>query len=150
MNFDNILENIDKIFKQKIEKDKQDVILNYFDKNINSHNLIQKKILNTVSRKYISRYIIYKNEEYELNKNTNLLDILSSKNDLWDSSIINDKNFVNEMNKLKSEFNLEIIHIVEFYNLLTDRNNSLKENKETDKNEEKKGNKRRRKRFREQ
>ena len=149
LNYNNILDNIDDIFKQEIEKDKRDVILNYFDNNINTHNLIQKKVLNTVSRKYISRYIIYKNEEYELNKNTKLLDILRSKNDLWDSSIINDKNFDNEMNELNRKFDLEIIHIIDFFNLLTDRDNSLKENKEIYQNEENNGNNRRRRQFRE-
>ena len=67
-----------------------------------------------------------------------------SKNDLWDSSIFNNENFKNEMEKLNEKFGIEIIHVVNFCNILKEGDNLLKENKEMNKNEDIGKNRRRR------
>ena len=68
-----------------------------------------------------------------------------SKNDLWDSSIFNHENFKNEMKNLNAKFELEIINVVNFCNILKEEDNLLKGNKEKDKNEYKENNRKKRK-----
>ena len=147
LNYENILDNIEQKFKQNIEKDKREKIIKYFNKNIQNNNLIQKNILNSASRKYILRYIIYP-EEYELNKDKKLIDILMSKKDIWDLSIINHNNFEKEIKVLNDEFDLEIINVVDFCNILSEKD---KKNKEIHKNENNRKNKNnsKRKKFQE-
>ena len=122
--FDIISKNLKDDFKIDLEKDKIEKINNYFKNGV--QKLIEKIDLASACRKLISRYLISKRSDNEINPD-NLLSLYLTKTDLWNLEIIkNDDLFEMELNNIK-DFNITISQAYKLCLLLDPDNSLLKE-----------------------
>ena len=139
--FDLICKNLKDEFKLELEKPLTNEINNYFDDGV--EKLIEKKELASACRKLISRYLISKRSDNDINPD-NLLSLYLVKRDLWNWEIVkNNEIFEMELNNIK-KFNIKISQIYNLCSLLDPDNYFLKymklkieEKKKKDKKEEK-------------
>ena len=116
LNYGEILNNVDIKYRDKIDEKQLNDINNYFIED--DKKLIKKTVLPTVIRKFISRYLCGIREDEEIKPTEDLFEYLRSKSDLWDLNIFNDSRFDEELNYLKSIFQIEVRHSVNFYDVL--------------------------------
>ena len=122
--FDIISKNLKNDFKIDLEKDKVEKINNYFKNGV--QKLIEKIHLASACRKLISRYLVSKRNDNEINPD-NLLSLYLVKTDLWNLEIIkNDDLFEMELNNIK-DFNIKVSQAYKLCLLLDPDNSLLKE-----------------------
>ncbi len=111
--FPQIVKNINKKFKKLISLTQINSINQYFkDEQV---KLINKNILSTSVRKFISRYLMEKNEEKMFKENENLLYLIQIKQGLWDKDIINNFKFHEEFNQMINIFEVKSNQAISFY-----------------------------------
>ena len=114
--FPQIIKNINEKYKKRIDKIDIDKINNYFKNE--KFKLINKTLLLTSVKKFISRYLTEKNEENEIKENDNLLYILQIKKEIWDKDIINSSKFNEEFNQMMNNFEIKTNEAISFYRIL--------------------------------
>ena len=114
--FPQIIKNINEKYKKRIDKIDIDKINNYF--NNEKFKLINKTLLLTSVKKFISRYLTEKNEENEIKENENLLYLLKIKKEIWDKDIINNSKFNEEFNQMMNNFEIKTNEAISFYRIL--------------------------------
>ena len=124
--YDSMIKNLKDDYKIKLKESQKEKIDNYFKSD--EQILIDKIYLASFCRKLISRYLISKRNDNDINDD-NLLSLYLAKVDLWDLEII-DKNdlFDIEINNIKNYIpDLKVCQTFELCNYLDPDNIRLKE-----------------------
>jgi len=121
---------------------KKECIGKYFDKNKNT--LINKLIICTTIRKFISRSLVGIREDLEIGENIELFSILLFKEDCWNKEIYNNNNFEQAIEQLKT-LDIRVGEILDLYDilggdkvLLGDKIKDKEDEKEEEKNKKEK------------
>ena len=121
--FDIISKNLKDDYKIDLEEEKINTINNYFKNG--EQKLIEKVNLASACRKLISRYLISKRNDNDINPE-NLLSLYLEKTDLWDLEIIKNQDlFQMELNNIK-DFNIKVSQAYKLCELLDPDNILLK------------------------
>jgi hypothetical protein len=110
-----IQENLSEEYMKKINEEKKQTILQYFQENPDEKNYIKKIEYASAIRKFISRYLAGKRSQLEINEDIMLFDHLS-RFDLWTKNIDNEI-FITEFSKMK-ELKITVGEGLDFYNIL--------------------------------
>ena len=113
--FDEIKNNIDPSYKQQIIDSKREKIEEYFLKYPNS--LINKLLLASTIRKFISRSLVGIREDLEINNNIELFSVLIYKEDCWNREIFNNIYFDSTIYKLQ-ELDIKVGEVLNLYEIL--------------------------------
>ena len=140
--FEEFKKNVDPSYNQKISEEKKECIGKYFDKNKNT--LINKLIICTTIRKFISRSLVGIREDLEIGENIELFSILLFKEDCWNKEIYNNNNFEQAIEQLKT-LDIRVGEILDLYDilggdkvLLGDKIKDKEDEKEEEKNKKEK------------
>ena len=124
--WDKIRNNLNKDYLIDINDD----IKTMQDKNYNNNKLfISKELLCTAIRRFISRYLIGKNEENKINPKNNLYQYLD-KDELWPINFTKNEKFKQELQKIltiKENNYISVEHSMKLYDYLGGDLNSLEE-----------------------
>ena len=123
--FPQIIKNINIKYKKKIDNTQIDNINLYFKNE--ELILINKTLLSTSVRKFISRYLNEKKEEDIIQENENLLHLIQIKREFWDKDIISNSKFNEEFNQMINTFEITSEQAINFYRILNGKM-SLKNN----------------------
>ena len=123
--FPQIIKNINIKYKKKIDNTQIDNINLYFKNE--ELILINKTLLSTSVRKFISRYLNEKKEEDVIQGNENLLHLIQIKREFWDKDIISNSKFNEEFNQMINTFEITSEQAINFYRILNGKM-SLKNN----------------------
>ena len=110
--------NINEQYKEKIEKNKKNEIINFFKeyKGKEENKLIKKKDLVFALRRFISRYLAGKRGDTDIDEKQKLIGQII-RYDLWENYIIqNEDIFQNEIYNLT--FDLQVSQALDFYEIL--------------------------------
>lgn len=110
--WDQFKDNLNDIYKLKINKDDKIIIKNYFDSNINENNSIKKQDIASAVRRLISRYLSGKRGDTDINEYKILFDYIQ-RPDLWRTELQEDENFETEIYMLFDGIKRETNIIIE-------------------------------------
>ena len=113
--FDEFKKNIDPCYKQTISDEKKEKIEKYFSDNPNT--LLNKLIICTTIRKFISRSLVGIREDLEINDNIELFSILIYKEDCWNKEIFTNIQFEQAIEGLKN-LDIKVGEILSLYEIL--------------------------------
>ena len=113
--FNEFKTNILEIYKEEIIKEKKEKIFKYFEDNPNC--ILNKLQISTAIRRFISRSLVGKREDFEVDSGHELFDILKIKEDCWRREIINTNLFEIEIEKLK-ELQIKVSEVLNLYDIL--------------------------------
>jgi len=134
--WDEIKLNICEDYKIDLSEENKKYIIDYFEKNKNPENFINKNNTTNALRKLLSRSIAGRREEVDIKSDSKLNNYMNQEY-LWDKNIFDDKNFEPEISKLFKE-DILIKNAFSIFNLL-EGEKILNEEIKKD-NEEEKGN----------
>ena len=119
-------ENINEQYKEKIDENKKKEIVNYFKEyNYNNDKLISKNDLAGAIRRFISRYLVGKRGDTEIDEKQKLIQQIT-RNDLWELYIVKNENiFQSEIYSLC--FDLNVSQAYEFYEILGEDELNIKD-----------------------
>ena len=143
--FEEFKKNIDPSYKQTISEEKKESIRKYFEENKNA--LINKLVICTTIRKFISRSLVGTREDLEIGENIELFSILLYKEDCWNREIYSNNNFEQAIEQLKT-LDIRVGEILDLYFVLGGDKILLGEkikDKEDEKEEEEEKNKKEKK-----
>ena len=110
-----IKENIDEEYKKEINEEQIDKINNYFENN--EERLINKNLLSTILRRYISRYLYMKKDKNDTNEK--LINFLEGKEELLGTEISNNySDYIEEFKKMDESFIINVNQSLKFYDFL--------------------------------
>ena len=138
--WEEIKQNICEDYKINLSDQNKKHILDYFEKNKNPENLINKKNATVALRKLLSRFIAGRREEVDIKPNAILNNYMKLEY-LWDNNLINNIKFEDEISKLfKDDILIEnaftIFNLLEGENLLNEEIKKEKKEKELKKEQE--------------
>ena len=108
--WEKIKENLIDNYLKEINDNMMQVIDIFFNDD-NNKNIITRKDLSTAIRRFVSRYLLGRRSEKEIDKNSNLIDNLYKK-ELWNKKdIVDNKQFEKELNLLFNIKNKSMISI---------------------------------------
>jgi hypothetical protein len=113
--FEEFKKDMDPLFKQKIDDEKMKVIENYFIKNPNV--ILNKLEISSACRKFISRNLIGIREDLTFDGNQELFFILKFKEDCWNTYLITNDSFEQEIQNLSS-LDIKMAQILDLYEKL--------------------------------
>ena len=113
--FEELRENIDESFTRIIGKEKEEKIEKFFSHN--SMILINKLIISTTIRKFISRYLVGERYDFEIKDDSELFGILIYREDCWDREIYINSQFESVIKQLKI-LDIKVEEILHLYDLL--------------------------------
>ena len=108
--WEKIKENLIDNYLKEINDNMMQVIDIFFNDD-NNKNIITRKDLSTAIRRFVSRYLLGRRSEKEIDKNSNLIDNLYKK-ELWNKKdLVDNKQFEKELNLLFNIKNKSMISI---------------------------------------
>ena len=114
--WDEIKQNISEDYKIDLSEENKKYILEYFEKNNNPENLINKKNTTVALRKLLSRSIAGRREDVDINKDAILGNYMKQEY-LWNNNLVDDIKFENEIAKLFKD-DIKIENAFAIFNLL--------------------------------
>ena len=115
--FGEFRKNIDPNYKEELNEEKKSKINIYFQKEENKNILINKIVICTTIRKFISRSLVGIREDLEIGANIELFGILLYKEDCWNREIYTNYMFDNEIEKLQG-LDIKVGEILNLYDYL--------------------------------
>ena len=113
--FNDFKNNMEPIYKEIINDEKKREIFKFFNENKNS--LISKLKISTAIRRFISRSLAGRREDFEIEIEYELFGVLKTKEDCWDKETFNSIAFETEIEKLKV-LNIKITEALDLYEIL--------------------------------
>ena len=113
--FEEFKKNIDPSYKEQIAEEKKEKIEKYFSEHPN--NILNKLIISTTIRKFISRSLVGIREDIEIGANIELFSILIYKEDCWNKEIFTNALFVQEIEGLQ-QLDIKVGEILNLYEIL--------------------------------
>ena len=124
--FGTIRQNLNEEYKNKIDLEMQNQIINYVSNNKNGIILISKNFSEAI-RKLISRYLAGKRSENEINEEQELKLYIVVKEDLWDTDPSKDEELQKILEEFFGYFPLKVGQSLALYDLLNYDNKILYE-----------------------
>ena len=134
--YNQIVDNVNEEYKKEIEREQIEKIDNYFNKN--EGKLINKMLLATIVRRFISRRLSGKRGDNEIKSDDNLLYIIQTKEEFWPKEIIQDPKFNIEFKNMIYTFKVNVNQSIKFYDILGGDKELLGDKKEFEEKEEEK------------
>ena len=113
--FSEIKNNIDPSYKMELSEEKKKRIEEYF--NINENSFINRLVLSSTVRKFISRSLVGIREDLEIKYDIELFSVLIYKEDCWNKEIFNNYQFEKTIEKLK-ELDIKVGEVLNLYDVL--------------------------------
>ena len=113
--FNEFKSNILPIYKEEIKEEKKEKLFNYFKENPNC--VLNKLQISTAIRRFISRSLVGKREDFEVDSEHELFSILQIKEDCWRREILGTISFKTEIEKLK-ELQIKVSEVLNLYDVL--------------------------------
>ena len=113
--FKEFLNNIDPQYNQTLSKEKIKLIDDYFK--VKEDPLLDKLTISTTIRRFISRSLVGIREDFEVQSEQELFEVLKYKEDCWNIEIRRNNNFEIEIEELK-KLNIKVGEAVKLYEKL--------------------------------
>ena len=113
--FDEIKKNIWPEYKEKINEEKEKNIQKFFKDN--KSIVINKLVISSTIRKFISRYLVGRRMDFEICNNREIFDWLVYREDCWEKEIYSNAQFSQEIEKMK-KLNIKVGEALNLYEIL--------------------------------